>query len=354
MNKTTAILAGAAIAMAGTMMTGTGATAAELHVLNWKGYGADEPFATKAFEEMTGDKVVNDFFNSEQEMLTKLRTNPGLYDVVMINAAFMQQALDENLVQPIDTAKIENYGDLNEAQAQSPMLNVDGKTYGVPWTWGLTTLAINDKSFETPPTSIKVLWDDAHKNRVTIRDDAVEAIQLGALATGQNINDITDMDAVKESLATLLPNIRTFWSAENDWNQMIASNQIDVGTYWSGSAGRAKTQFDLPVSLNVPEEGAVGWLDSFAIPVGSDNVEGAEKFINYMISPEFYAEWDSSVGAPVSASTRALEALPEDAFNRAVMGAPEIAERVQFQEPITDEQREEYLKVWQTLKVGAN
>ena len=58
----------------------------EVHVLNWKGYGADEPWAIEAFEKATGNKVINDFFNSEQEMLTKLRTNPGLYDVVMINA----------------------------------------------------------------------------------------------------------------------------------------------------------------------------------------------------------------------------------------------------------------------------
>jgi len=64
------------------------ARADEVHVLNWKGYGTDEPWAVAAFEKATGNKVVNDFFNSEQEMLTKIRTNPGLYDVVMINAAF--------------------------------------------------------------------------------------------------------------------------------------------------------------------------------------------------------------------------------------------------------------------------
>ncbi len=349
MKKTTAILAGF-----GLLLSATTAMAKDLHVLNWKGYGADESFATKAFEKMTGDKVVNDFFNSEQEMLTKLRTNPGLYDVVMINAAFMQQALDEKLVQPIDTTTIENYGDIDDAKATSKMLNVDGKTYGVPWTWGLTTIAINDKSFDKAPTSIKEIWKADHKGRVTIRDDAVEAIQLGALATGQNINDVKKMDAVKTSLTELLPNIRTFWSSENDWNQMVASNQIDLGTYWSGSAGRAKTKFKLPVSLAVPEEGAVGWLDTFAIPQGSKNVEGAEKFINYMLSPEFYTEWDETVGAPVSASKRAVAALPEDSFNRKVMGAPEVAERVQFQEPITDKQREEYLKLWQSLKVGAN
>lgn len=328
------------------------ASAEELHVLNWKGYGADEPWAIEAFQKATGHTVVNDFFNSEQEMLTKLRTNPGLYDVVMINAAFNDQATAEKLIQPIDVPKIPNAADISADKAGSPMLNHDGKVFGVPWVWGLTAIAINEKSFPTPPTSISVMWDEAHKGRVIIRDDAVEAIQFGAIATGQDINDIKDMDAVKAKLTSLMPQIRTFWSSENDWNQMVAADQIDVGTYWSGSADRAKTQFKLPVSLIVPEEGAVAWLDAFSIPAGSKNVAGAEAFINYMIDPGFYVEWVTKVGAPVSANTKAVAALPENSFNRKVMGDPKVTERIQFQAPVTDEQREKYLALWQELKVN--
>ncbi|MBU2106252.1 MAG: ABC transporter substrate-binding protein [Alphaproteobacteria bacterium] len=328
------------------------ASADELHVLNWKGYGADEPWAVEAFEKATGHKVINDFFNSEQEMLTKLRTNPGLYDVVMINAAFNDQAYAEKLIQPIEVSKIANAADISSEKASSPMLNHEGKVYGVPWVWGLTALAYNEKAFDTPPASISVMWDESHKGKVTIRDDAVEAMQFGAIATGQDINDIKDMDAVKAKLTALMPQIRTFWSSENDWNQMVASNQIDIGTYWSGSADRAKTQFKLPVSLMIPEEGAVAWLDAFSIPTGSKNVAGAEAFINYMIDPGFYVEWVTKVGAPVSANTKAVAALPEDSFNRKVMGDPEVAKRIQFQAPITDAQREKYLAVWQELKVN--
>jgi spermidine/putrescine transport system substrate-binding protein len=338
--------------LAAAAMIAQQAAAAEVHVLNWKGYGADEPWAVAAFETATGNKVVNDFFNSEQEMLTKLRTNPGLYDVVMINAAFNDQATSEGLIQPIDVSGIANYKDLGPEKAQSPLLNHQGKVYGVPWVWGLTSIAVNDKAFDKTPTSIQVMWDEAHKGRVVLRDDALEAIQFGAIATGQDINDIKDMEAVKAKLASLMPQIRTFWGAENDWNQMVAANQIDVGTYWSGSAGRAKKNFKLPVTFVVPEEGAVGWLDAFSIPKGSKNVDGALAFINYMIDPAFYVEWDNKVGAPVSANTKAVAELPADAFNRAVMGNPEVASRIHFQAPVSDADREKYLQIWQELKVN--
>ena len=69
-------------------------------VLNWQGYGTDLDWAVEEFAEATGHDVVHEYFNSEQEMLTKLRTNPGAYDVVMINAAFTPQAREEGLIAP--------------------------------------------------------------------------------------------------------------------------------------------------------------------------------------------------------------------------------------------------------------
>ncbi|MDX1574851.1 MAG: hypothetical protein R3285_01580, partial [Kiloniellales bacterium] len=87
--------------------------AEEIRVLNWQGYGTDEPWSLELFKEETGIDVVHDYFNSEQEMLTKLRTNPGAYDVVLINSAYTLQAADEGLIQPIDTSGMENFEDLS-------------------------------------------------------------------------------------------------------------------------------------------------------------------------------------------------------------------------------------------------
>ncbi|MCR8723494.1 ABC transporter substrate-binding protein [Frigidibacter sp. ROC022] len=331
-------------------LTASGALADEIRVLNWQGYGTDLDWSLKAFEEATGHSVVHEYFNSEQEMLTKLRTNPGAYDVVMINAAFTPQAIAEGLVAPIDTSTIGNYADIPASFAEDPKLNVDGKVYGVPWTWGLTSFAINTEAWDEVPTSVQVLWDPAHAGRISIRDDAIEAMQLGALATGQDINDIEDLDAVEAKLAELLPNLRTFWSSENDWNQFMAAGELDAATYWSGSASRSAAM-GLPVQFVVPEEGAVGWLDGLSIPATSEHQEAARAFIDWMIDPEFYVKWDAE-GAPASANAKAMEALPDDAFNKAVLGDPEVVARVHFQAPIDDETREKYLEIWQRLKAA--
>lgn len=329
---------------------GSSVLADEIRVLNWQGYGTDQDWAVAAFSEATGHTVVHEYFNSEQEMLTKLRTNPGAYDVVLINAAFTPQAQGEGLIGPVDVAKIANFGDVPADLAENQDLNAGGGLHGVPWTWGLTSFAVNTNEISDLPTSIEVFWDKDHEGKVSIRDDALEAVQFAAIATGQDINNIEDLDAIKTKLSALMPQIKTYWGSENDWNQFMAAGDLEVATFWSGSASRSMAA-GLPVQFIVPQEGAIGWLDGLSIPTSSTKQDAAHAFINWMIDPEFYVKWAAD-GAPASANAKAAAALPDDAFNKRVLGDPEVVARVQFQRPVSDENREAYLALWQELKAA--
>ena len=64
------------------------AAGGEVTVLNWQGYGTDEAWSVDAFHKATGNTVKHDYYNSESEMITKMRTNPGGYDVVLTNCAW--------------------------------------------------------------------------------------------------------------------------------------------------------------------------------------------------------------------------------------------------------------------------
>ena len=342
-------LAGLALAL-GLLFGAASAFAAEIRVLNWQGYGTDEPWALETFTAETGIEVVHDYFNSEQEMLTKLRTNPGAYDVVLINSAFTSQAASEGLIQAIDTTGMKNVADLSPSMRDNENLVRDGKTYGVAWVWGVTSFAVNAEGFATMPESIEELWSPKHAGRVGWRDDAVEAVQFAAIATGQNINDPADFEVIREKLRALKPQIRTFWSSEDEWNQFFSANEFDLATYWSGSASRSKTAFGLPVEFVIPKEGAIGWLDGLSIATGAPNSEGAKAFIDYMIDPAFYVKWDTEVGAPASANAKANAELPASAFNRAVLGNPEKVAKVQFMGPMDDALREKILELWQETK----
>jgi len=128
--------------------------AGELKVLNWQGYGTDEKWALEMFKQKTGLTVVHDYFNSEQEMLTKVRTSPGTYDVVLMNNIFVMEAAGEGLIQPIDTSKITNFADLTPSLRDSPRFVKDGKHYAISWVWGLTSFAYNTQKIPSKPDSI--------------------------------------------------------------------------------------------------------------------------------------------------------------------------------------------------------
>ena len=177
-----------------------------------------------------------------------------------------------------------------------------------------------------------------YAGKVGRRDDALEAVQLAALATGQDMNNPADMGKVKDELLALKPQIATFWSSEDEWNKHIAAGDYDIAVYWSGSAARSKKAMKLPVEFVVPKEGAIGWFDGLTVAAGAPNPEGALAFINFMVDPDFLRAVGHQVGAPASANSKANAALPADAMNRTVLGDPEVVKRVQLMAPLTDEQ----------------
>ena len=205
----------------------TAASAAEIKVLNWQGYGTDEKWALEMFEKKTGNTVTHDYYSSEQEMLTKLRTSPGVYDVVLVNSIYVGDAAKEGLIQPIDTSKIPNFADLAPVLRDSTSFNIDGKTYAVSWVWGLTSWAYNSDKIKTAPDSIAGILDSPDfKGKIGWRDDAVESVQMAALATGQDMNKPADLAKIKERLMSLKDQLSTFWSSEDEWNKHLSAGDL--------------------------------------------------------------------------------------------------------------------------------
>ena len=79
-------------------------------------------------------------------------------------------------------------------------VTVDGKLWGVPWVWGVTSYAYDHDTIKEPLTSIEALWDPKHAGRIAFRDDGLLAVELAAIALGQDINNPTDLPAIKTKL----------------------------------------------------------------------------------------------------------------------------------------------------------
>ena len=100
----------------------------------------------------------------------------------------------------------------------------------------------------------------------------------------------------------------------------------------------------------IPKEGAIGWFDGLSMATNAPNPDCAAKFIDFMVSPEFYVKWDTDVGAPASANQAAMTQLPADAFNRVVLGEPGLQKRLFYMAPMSDEQRKQFTELWEQVK----
>ena len=340
--------AGVAGSAAGLLPGRAGAQAGKtITVLNWQGYGTDEGFALKAFKEATGIEVKHDYYNAEPEMLTKLHTNPGTYDVVLINSARDSQAQADGLIDPIDLSKVPNAKDLAPALKAHKNIAFAGKTWGVAWVWGMNALAI--RSGKPKPDSYAVLADPALASRAALFDDAVTEVAIGALMTGQDINNPTDMKAIGDKLKSFKSDVKLVWSSEDEWNKAFAAGAFDVAVYWSGAVARSANVHKLPVEWVIPKEGAIGWLDNLCIPSSSTKKELGLSYINYMIDPKFYHEWATSLGSPASANTVAMDGLPADDPNRKIH-KPEYLATLQIMGALPDERRQAYADLWEEVK----
>jgi spermidine/putrescine transport system substrate-binding protein len=333
--------------MSGAMPRAALADSTTITVLNWKGYGTDEAFALKDFAAATGIEVQHDYFNSEPEMLTKLRTNPGTYDVVLINSARTQQAQAEGLIDPIDPNDFSHAADLAPELKAHPNLATDGRLYGLAWVWGMNALAVR-KGKVSGADSFAIFLDPNYAGRLALFDDTTTAIAIGALLTGQDINDPKNLKAVADKLKAMKPNVKLLWSSEDEWNKAFAADAFDISVYWSGAVARSIRQHKLPVEFVIPKEGAIGWLDGLSIPTSSTKKDAAKKFINYMIDPKFYAGW-AQAGAPASANTKAMAQLPTDDMNKQIHKS-EYLSKLQFMSAMPDERRQAFADTWEEVK----
>ncbi|MGI6730817.1 MAG: ABC transporter substrate-binding protein [Anaerovoracaceae bacterium] len=321
---------------------------ATLTVVNWKDYGSDDPEFIAAFEEEYNCKIVNQYMSSEEDLLTKLRTSKaGEIDVCLPNSTILTSAINEGLLMEIDTDKLTNYDALFQRfQTQEDTMK-DGKLFALPFVWGSTAIAYNTDMITEPPTSMNALFDPQYEGQIAFRDDYNDAVMAAAIVTGQDPNNPTDLDAIKDKLLEQKKLNRTYWKTGDEFSKLFAGNQIALGMMWSGQAATMQ-QEGQPIAFVVPEDGAIGWVDNWGIASGSENAELAHAFIDWMISKEFQYNWATS-GGPAPVNQEAAEEIdPEYAISAGM--DEESLNRLYFMEYRSDEVKRAWNEMWTEVK----
>ena len=323
----------------------------KLYVVNWKDYASDDEELMAAFEEEYNCEIVNTYMESEETLLTMLKTaGEGEIDVCLPNCTILTAAINEGLLKPIDTSKLSNFDQLYDRfKNQAECFGEDGQMYAVPFVWGSTAIAYNTELLEEAPTTIAALFDEQYAGKIAFRDDYNDAIMTAALVLGMDPTDpdSLDLDAIEDLLIEQKPIVKAYWQTGDEFSKMFVGGQVELGLMWSGQTAAMKAEGE-PIAFTVPEDGALGWVDNWGIAAGSQHEDLAYAFIDYMISHDVQYAW-SSTGGPAPANQTAAEDIDPDYAASCGMDE-ESLNRLSFMVYLDDETKAEWAELWIEVK----
>lgn len=240
------------------------------------------------FTEETGIEVTYSNFDTDETMLARLESaKGGDYDVVIADDYIIETAIQEGLVQELDTSKLENYGSINPVY-QGQFFDPENK-YTVPYGAGVQTIVYDPSLVDIEIKGYADLWDESLKDNVGVIDSyrVIDGMALKVLGESYNTEDTATIEAAGDKLLELAPNIRLI--KDNNTQDDLLSGEVGAAVLYTSMVTLAKmTNPDLKVVF--PEEGIGFGVMAQFIPSDAPNAENAYKFIDYILQPEVSAQ----------------------------------------------------------------
>nr|WP_298249927.1 spermidine/putrescine ABC transporter substrate-binding protein [uncultured Halomonas sp.] len=267
----------------------------KLYLFNWTEYM--DPEIIEAFEAQYDVEVVQNYFNSLPEMLSKLQAGGvSQYDIIVPSNYYVPRLIETGLVQPLDKSKLPNFDNLM-SQFQDPIFDPTAE-YSAAYQWGTTGVVYNSETFPDAPKSWSLLFDPAvnPEHPFALMGDGQVSLGGGCAYLGHGY-DCTDSKGWKEAARLLIDTkSRETFSGFSDGTpqlQQLARGVTHIGLSYNGDYLYFKEEDPesfASLDFMIPDEGAEMWVDSMMITAEAPNPDMAHKFINFILDPEVGAQ----------------------------------------------------------------
>jgi spermidine/putrescine-binding protein len=309
------------------------------------------------FEEEYGVTVEQSSFSSQDKMLANVRSSPeGSYDVIMPTISGTYAAIKQGLVEPLRPDNIETWGNLLEVFREYKASKADQQNYAAPMYYGTVGMVYNsDEVSGSPPFSWNKTWESTYQNKMTLEGFAFVRVFTTALALGMDPNKIEGDDGSYESgieqvydkMAEQHELVKKYWTSGQEQTTLYSNGTAILGDGWSGRILSLQEDGKDHLKYTIPEEGAYGWGDAFAVAKGSEHRYTAEKLIEFAYRPETMKNLSPAIGYPpaTSAASSEIEALPD--YDETG------GERLVFQDQqFKEEHNEDWSNTFEKIKLG--
>ena len=272
----------------------------KLRLITWADYVPADVVAQ--FKKETGIDVEITLSNNE-EMISKLRATGGAgFDLAQPSQDRITGPQQEfGIYKSMDLSKIKT--DLfipAMLEATKKNTTLAGKVYGLPHIWGTDGLVVNTKSAKI--TDYPDLCKADYKGKTSVRLKRPTLLAF-AFAAGKDPFALYGdakayaalMDDVGKTLAACKGNLKFFWDNKDQLLNGMRAGEVVGAMMWD--TGGWKLQNDNPdIRFIAPKSGAMGWIDTFALPAKGRNDAAAYAWINFNMRSEIAAKVAGSAG----------------------------------------------------------
>ena len=269
-------------------LTGCGkeeAAKEEIYVYNWGEY--IDPQILKDFQKETGIKVNYDTYASNEDLYIKMTQSQDKYDVVVPSDYMIERLIKEGLVREINFENIPNFTNVEDI-LKNPTFDPENK-YSIPYFWGTVGIVYNKAEVKDKVDSWDILWNEKYKDQIIMYNSQRDTLGVALKRLGYSLNSTSEkeLQEAKKSLIEQKPLVYAY--LDDDGRDVVVQGDANLSVMYSGDALLMMQQNE-DLDYVVPKEGSNIWYDSMVIPKNAQNVEGAEKFINYMLEKEVQAK----------------------------------------------------------------
>jgi spermidine/putrescine transport system substrate-binding protein len=277
------------------------AHADKLRIISWADYIPAEVIA--AFHKETGIDVEVTLSNNE-EMISKLRATGGAgYDLAQPSVDRISGPQREfGIYKPLDLGKVKmNQFQSAQLDVVTKNTTVDGRQYGLPYVWGTDGLVVNTKKAKVADYLDLCKPELRGKTSVRLRRPTLMAF---AFALGKDPFALYGdpkaygalMDQVGATLTACKQNLKFFYDNKDQLLNAMRSGEVVAAMMWD-TGGWVLGRENPDIQYIVPRSGAMGWIDTFALPARGRNDAAAYAWINFTMRPDMAAKIAKSVGS---------------------------------------------------------
>ncbi|EOC1565149.1 ABC transporter substrate-binding protein [Cronobacter dublinensis] len=318
------------IASAAEPLSQLGQGEGRLDIIAWPGYiergQTDKAYDwVTEFEKSSGCAVNVKTAATSDEMVSLMAK--GGYDLVTASGDASLRLIMGKRVQPINTALIPNWKNVDPRLVKGEWFNLDGKVYGTPYQWGPNLLMYNTKAFPTPPDSWAVLFvkqaladGKSNQGRVQAYDGPIyiadAALYVKATQPELGITDpyqLTEAQygAVLKALRDQHQLIHRYWHDTTVQMSDFKNEGVVAASAWPYQANALKNEGQ-PIATVFPKEGVTGWADTTMLHADAKHPNCAYKWMDWSLTPK--------VQGDVAAWFGSLPAVPEGCKASTLLG----------------------------------